>query len=64
MTKWFENSSMVGDLWFARKMSWEDMMKTKDWLWANKHNKSLMDEIYDKLVYMVQNIDRVQSVRF
>ena len=64
MTKWFENCDMVGELWFNGKMSWETKEKLDKYLWENKDNHVIMDEIYGKLTYMIQNIDNVHAVNF
>ena len=64
MTKWFENCDMVGELWFNGKMSWETKEKLDGYLWENKENSRLMDEIHTKLTCMIQNIDMVHVVNF
>ena len=64
MTKWFENCNMVGELWFNEKMSWETKEKLDEYLWENKEDTRLMDEIYGKLVNMIQNIDMVHHINF
>ena len=64
MTKWFENCDMIGDLWFQGKMTWETMDKLEKYLWENKEDSRVMDEIYGKLVNMIQNIDNVHTINF
>ena len=64
MTKWFENCNLVGKLWFKDKMSWETKEKINEYLWEHKDNTKVMDEINDKLTYMLHNIDKVHSINF
>lgn len=64
MTKWFENCDMVGELWFNGKMDWETKEKLDKYLWENKDNHVIMDEIHTKLTCMIQNIDNVHVVNF
>ena len=64
MTKWFENCDMVNKLWFQGKMSWETKEKINSFLWEHSQDKNVMDEINTKLVYMIQNIDRVHAINF
>lgn len=64
MTKWFENCDMVGELWFNEKMDWETKEKLDKYLWENKDNHDIMNEINTKLAYMIQNIDNVHVVNF
>ena len=64
MSKWFENTSMVGKLWFNGKLSWDTKEKINDYLWDHKEDKNVMDEIHDKLTYMLNNLDRVHAINF
>ena len=64
MTKWFENCDMIGELWFNGKMTWETKEKLDEYLWENKEDVNLMDEIHTKLTCMIQNIDMVHHINF
>ena len=64
MTKWFDNCDMVGELWFNGKMTWETKEKLDKYLWENKDNHDIMNEINTKLTYMLKNIDRVHAINF